>query len=395
LHKEVQDQVDELACVVLFLYRGLILTRTVFYEALREKVASLGGYHNAHLHLDRSHTLGRVDATTPDNAAHLTLSKKHSLISDIHQGVLYTTANLTARLNESLDEMVACNTRRADSVIDVTADGLGLRALETAKAVSKARSKEIDFRVAVYSPLGFRDDAPERWDLIEQGAKMADFIGCLPERDDTTDYPDHIGYEHSCRRMLDLAARTGLEIQLHTDQVNHPNERGTEQLLDVIEADGITLGSTDAPKIWVVHMISPATYTEARWSKLVARMRDANIGVICCPSAAVGMRQIRGMMTPTANSIARVLDLCASGIHVRLGSDNLADMLSPSTTANLTDEVFMLSAALRFYDIEVLAKLACGHPLNKDNIQTVQQHLEADHVEMAKAMRRWGPVSAP
>ena len=288
--------------------------------------------------------------------------------------------------------MVACNTHRADSVIGVTADGLGLRALETARTVSKARSDEIDFRAAAYSPLGFRDDEPERWELIEQGAKIADFIGCLPERDDTTDYPDHIGYEQCCSRMLDLAARHSLELQVHTDQANHPNERGTERLLDVIEADGVTLGTLDAPMIWVVHMISPTNYPQERWEKLLKRMRDANVGVICCPSAAIGMRQIRGVKTPTSNSIARVLDLCASGIKVQLGSDNLADMLSPSTTPDLTDEVFMLSAALRFYDIEVLAKLACGQMLSKDDIQIVKQHLEADHVEMAKAMLRWGPV---
>lgn len=365
------------------------MARTVFYDALRERVASLGGYHNAHLHLDRSHTLEIADRATCDKASHLTLSQKHSLISNIHQGQWYAPENLTSRLNMSLDEMVACNTRRANSVIDVTTDGLGLRALETALAVSKARSHEIDFRAAVYSPLGFSDNAPERWKLFEQGAAVADFIGCLPERDDTTDYPDHIGYEQCCSRMLELASRHSLELQVHADQVNHPNERGTERLLDVIEANGVTLGTAEAPMIWVVHMISPTVYPQDRWTKLVARMRHANVGVICCPSAAIGMRQMRGEITPTTNSIARVLDLCASGIQVQLGSDNVADMLSPSTTANLTDEVFMLSAALRFYDIEVLAKLACGQPLDAENIQTIKQHLEADHVEMAKAMRRW------
>lgn len=366
--------------------------RTSFYDVLYDRVSSLGGYHNAHLHLDRSHTLDIADQSTGQNAAHSALSHKHSLISNIHNGHWYDPEILAHRLNKSLDEMIACNTRRADSVIDVTADGLGLQALQTTLAIAKERAAEIDLRAAVYSPLGFRDDAPERWALFEQGAAIADFIGCLPERDDKTDYPDHIGYEQSCSRMLDLATRHGLEIQIHTDQTNHPNERGTERLLDVIEANGVTLGTAIAPKIWAVHMISPSAYSEERWARLVSRLRAANIGVICCPSAAIGMRQLRGVMTPTTNSIARVLDLCAAGIQVRLGSDNLADMLSPSTSANLTDEVFLLSAALRFYDIEVLAKLACGHPLDGDDIRSVQQHLEANNVEMAKAIRRWGPV---
>lgn len=264
--------------------------------------------------------------------------------------------------------------------------------METALRVAKERAQDIDFRAAVYSPLGFRDDAPERWDLIEEGARIADFIGCLPERDDRGDYLDHIGYEASCSRMLDLAMRHDLDLQIHTDQANHPNERGTERLLDVIEADGVRFGTQADPKIWVVHMISPALYSEARWARLVERLHLAHVGVICCPSAAIGMRQLRGVMSPTTNSIARVLELCAAGIPVRLGSDNIADMLSPSTTANLTDEVFMLSAALRYYDIDVLAKLACGQPLDTGDIGRIQQHLEAHDVEMAKAIRRWGPV---
>lgn len=366
--------------------------RTSFYDALYDRVSSLGGYHNAHLHLDRSHTLDTAGRSTRQDVAHATLSHKHSLISDIHNGHWYAPETLARRLNTSLDEMIACNTRRADSVIDVTADGLGLRALQTVLAISKERATEIELRAAVYSPLGFRDDEPERWELFEQGAAIADFIGCLPERDDTTDYSDHIGYEQSCSRMLDLATRHGLEIQIHTDQANHPNERGTERLLDVIEADGVTLGTAKTPKIWAVHMISPTTYSEERWAALVSRLQAAHVGVICCPSAAIGMRQLRGVMTPTTNSIARVLELCAAGIQVRLGSDNLADMLSPSTTANLTNEVFLLSAALRFYDIEVLAKLACGRPLDGDDIRSVRRHLEANNVEMAKAIRRWGPV---
>ena len=365
----------------------IILAETSFYSALRSGVQRYGGYYNAHLHLDRSHTL------EDDNAAtHLSLTQKHGLISGFHKGPWYEDDNLTARIHQSLDAMVGCHTSRADSVIDVTADGLGLRALDCAKTIAKSRSHEIAFRAAVYSPLGFRDDAPERWALFERGAEIGDFIGCLPERDDRTDYPEHIGYEECCRRMLDLAKRKGMDLQVHVDQVNHPNENGTERLLDVIEGENLGFGTAAAPKVWVVHMISPTCYPQSRWDELVARLKAANVGVICCPSAALGMRQLRTIATPTGNSIARILELCAAGLQVRLGSDNLADMLSPSTSANLTDEVFVLSAALRFYDTDILAKLACAKPLGPDDRAKIKKHLEENDVETAKAIRRWGAV---
>lgn len=375
----------------------IALTKSIFYEYLSEKINELGGYHNAHLHLDRSHTLRDGELALSSNlknaVAHLALNQKHQLISEIHQGPGYENENLRKRFNKSLDTMVACNTRRADSVIDVTADGLGLRALETALEISKIRAHEIDFRVGVYSPLGFTDSNPEHWELIEEGAEIAHFIGCLPEKDDRTDYPNHIGYEACCRRMIDLARRHNKSLQVHTDQVNHPNECGTERLLNAIEAEKMPLQKDTEPTIWAVHMISPSTYEETRWSELVERLSAANVGVICCPSAAVGMRQLRGVHTPTGNSIARVLELCAAGIQVRLGSDNIADMLSPSTTADLTDEVFLLSAVLRFYNVDVLAKLACGQKLNEAEVSFVRHHIEVNNVEMDKAMRRWNSAT--
>ena len=373
------------------LLQEVVLRQSRFFIDFSAHVQALGGYHNAHLHLDRAHTLSAVDSLSE---GHLALAQKHALISDIHCGQHYAPDQLMKRLNDSLDTMVACNTRRADSVIDVTDDGLGLRALEAGLAISDARKSEIDFRVAAYNPLGFRNDAPARWTLFEEATQHAHFIGALPERDDQIDYPDHIGYEESCARLLDLAKQQNKDIQIHTDQVNHPNENGTERVLDVITRENLGFGTASEPKIWVVHMISPSTYDEGRWQDLVARLLEQNIGVISCPSGAIGMRQLRPVMTPTGNSIARVLELCAAGVQVRLGCDNIADMLSPSTTADLTDEVFLLSAALRFYDVGILAKLACGQRLVSAEIAHIKRHLEANDVEMAQACRRWGNPGA-
>lgn len=370
------------------------MKKTLFYNQLAEKVASLGGYHNAHLHLDRAYTLGTEEGSISaeakqNNDAHLSLNQKHGLISSIHQSEWYSRKNLTARLNRSLDTMIECQTKRADSVIDVTNDGLGLNALECSLEVANERRNEIDFQVAAYSPLGFINQDSKSWELMEEDAKIADFIACLPEKDDICDYPDHIGYQECCSRMLDLAMRNDKPLQVHTDQMNHPNECGTESLLNVIERENIIANAEDSPSVWVIHMISPSTYDEIRWNELVDRLKNANIGVICCPSASIGMRQLRGQLTPTYNSISRVLDLCAAGIHVRLGSDNIADLLSPSTTADLTDEVFVLSAALRFYNVDILAKIACGQNLTAEEILYIKNHIKADNDEMVKALQRW------
>jgi len=344
---------------------------TYFYQSLATHVQALGGYHNAHLHLDRSYTY-RGEST-----AHLTLPQKHRLISSIHGGDFYQASNLESRLQTAILGMVKAGTRRADSVIDTTKDGVGLSALQVARKVAQDNAGDIDVRIGAYSPLGFKAGDDAAWDLLEQGARIADFIGALPEKDDVADYPDHIGYAESCERMIDLAYRSNTFVQIHTDQMNSASENGTEVLLDVLEARNPFDADEPEPQVWAVHMISPSAYDEARWNRLVARLAEARVGVICCPSGALGMRQLRHERAPTHNSIARVLDLCAAGVVVRLGNDNCGDMLSPSTTVDLTDEVFVLSAALRFYDTEVLAHLACGLALPGD-LQTRVAHMIAD-----------------
>ena len=113
-------------------------------------------------------------------------------------------------------------------------------------------------------------------------------------------------------------------------------------------------------------------------------MVECNVGLITCPSAAIGMRAFRPIMTPTYNSIPRVLEMLASGVHVRVGSDNIADICSPSTTPDITDELFILSAALRFYHPSILAKLGAGQRLDDKDREFVAEHLAKNEEEIMK-----------
>ncbi|MBL9114882.1 MAG: hypothetical protein JNJ83_07715 [Verrucomicrobiaceae bacterium] len=350
-----------------------------FYRELDDEVRRLGGYLNAHTHLDRAGTMDqrywRDVGLRVEDTSYISLHEKHRLIYEVHRGPAYDQDDLTARVSAHLQVMQDVNTRRVDTLADVTADRVGLTALQTMLQIKKDWADKIDLRVACYSPLGFPADEPERWELFQEGTKLADFISALPESDELSEYPGHIGFEEHCRRMLALSAEHGKMIHVHTDQRNEPGESGTERLLEVMRQEGHGQSMTEEPRVWVVHMVSPATYDEARHQRLMENMLELGVGLISCPSAAIGMRQLRPLMTPTTNSIPRVLEMIAAGIPVRLGSDNISDMCSPSTTADLTDEVFTLSAAIRYYNPELLASLACGVMPTPAQVQAVKDHL--------------------
>lgn len=364
--------------------------RSPYLARLKEAIAGEGGLFNAHLHLDRAGTFEDryFEATglrVLENS-HISLQHKHYLINAIHAGPAYETDDLKRRVDETIDVMVAAGTRRADTMVDVTDDVVGLSALETLGAIKGRRGSEIDLRLAAYSPLGFRNSEPGRWRIFEEGAARADFLGALPELDDVSHYPGNIGFEEHCLRMLDLARRHGKMLHVHTDQRNEASERGTERLLDVMRRNGGPASPDGEPMVWAIHMVSPSQYDEARHRRLIEGLLEYNVGVISCPSAAIGMRQLRPLYGPTANSIPRILDLAVAGVHVRLGSDNVADICSPSTTADLLDEVLMLTAAVRYYEIGVLARLAAGKLLLSAQKEAVAEHLRRNDDEIAKVL---------
>ncbi|MGB6119173.1 MAG: hypothetical protein WBF87_13240, partial [Mesorhizobium sp.] len=312
--------------------------------------------------------------------------KKHWLINSIHSGPAYDADDLERRVEGTLSMMVEAGTSVADTMVDVTADRVGVEALRQMRRIAGRWAGRIAVRAAAYSPLGFRDDEPERWAVFEEGAQEANFIGCLPEADDRDHYPENIGFEEHCVRMLDLASRHGKMLHVHTDQRNEAGERGTERLLDVMSRHGGPKSADGAPMVWAVHMISPSTYDEARHRHMIDRMLELNVGVITCPSAAIGMRQLRPLMSPTYNSIPRVLELVEAGVHVRVASDNIADICSPSTTADLLDELFVLSAALRYYETGLMATLGAGLKASDEQRAAIREHLRLNDEEIRKVV---------
>jgi cytosine/adenosine deaminase-related metal-dependent hydrolase len=362
--------------------------RTPFYRSLYDAIERLGGMLNAHLHLDRAETLdpGAAADTTPAETR-LTLAGKHGRIPSLHDGPFFEPESIAARVGACMDVMVEAGTRRGDTLSDVTTDRVRLSSFETMLGIKRAYTDRMDLRVGAYTPFGFKDAKPERFELLGEAAARADFVGSLPERDDRSRYPDHIGFDEHCRRLLGLCRELKKPLHLHLDQRNDPTENATERFLDVLEREGAPERVEDESMVWAVHVLSPAAYDEDRFQALAERLTANDVGVICCPSAALGMRQLRPVRTPTHNSIARVLELVSEGVHVRFGSDNIGDMFSPSTTADLIDEIYLLSGALRFYDVEILARFAAGLCLEAEQRERVRRHLAEDQAEVESMIK--------
>jgi cytosine/creatinine deaminase len=366
-----------------------------------KQVDSLGGFFNAHAHLDRADTLGDEHLThintTSLEASSLPLAAKQNLTGDLHRGLAYTEENLRQRMSQVIERLVSYGTTRLTSCIDVTSDigEDGLLALRIACELRDSFADRIRIEIGPSPIFGFKEGS-NRWEAFAQAAEKADFISGLPEKDDYTGLRDRdgkVGFREHLKRVISLGCMHKKEVHLHLDQANHPDEVGTETLIDGLRwIEQPEIPDHKGPVIWVVHMLSPSAYSERRFSKLIDGLLEHNIGVIVCPTAAISMRQLRPINAPMHNSIARVLELCKRKVPIRLGTDNICDVFVPQSDGDMLTEIKMAGHACRFAIPHVWAKLSSGVHLNEVDRSTIGRVLYQDARAFHEIDSKWRPA---
>lgn len=374
-----------------------------FDEQVLDQVRRFGGFYNAHAHACRADTLGeeylRHYGTTPIEASSLPLSVKQDLVGNLHTGVAYTEESLRERMSRLIERQIAYGVTRFDTNIDATPDlpEGGMMAMRIAFELKQKYRNKISLRVAPTPIFGFKVDPKDkisRWNVFKKAvsAKECDYVSLLPEKDDFDPKiggDGKIGFNRHIRRGLELACELGKEVQFHLDQMNIPSEHGTETLLEGLRWLDQPKMADGSPGVWVIHMISPSSYSEERFARIVDGLLEHHVGVIVCFSAALSMRQLRSVNAPTHNSIARVLELAKKKVPLRLGTDNIADVFVPASDGDMLTEVKIGAQALRIYQPSFWAKLAAGVPLNNVDIEGVGRILYEDRKACIAANPDW------
>ena len=370
---------------------------------LLEDIQILGGFYNAHAHLDRADTLDdkylRHINTTPLEASSLPLSVKQNLTGDLHRGVAYTKENLAERVRRVVERQIAYGVTKLDTCCDATPDLAddGLIAIHELLAIKKEFEKRIKIRVGPMPIFGFKEGSG-RMEVFEIASRLegVDFLACLPEKDDYSNPENRdgkIGYRNHIRRVVALGCELKKEVHIHVDQANDPAETGTETLIEGLRwIDQPSIPDHTGPTIWAVHMISTSAYEEDRFARIIDGLLELNIGVIVCPSAALSMRQLRPVKVPSHNSIARVLELIKRQVPLRLGTDNICDVYVPQGDGDPLTEIKIAGHAVRLAIPYVWAKLSAGHPLNDVDRATVGRVLYQDTKAFTCRNPNWQPA---
>ena len=110
-------------------------------------------------------------------------------------------------------------------------------------------------------------------------------------------------------------------------------------------------------KVVAIHGISIAAHSKKYRERLYARMREAEVMMIACPTAWIDTPRSE-KIGPMHNSMTPVDELIPAGITVALGTDNVCDAMVPWNAGDMWHEMTTLATGCRFDYFDELVKIA-------------------------------------
>lgn len=304
-------------------------------EHFLQLVAQKGGFKPLHAHFDKSNVV------TPElliEAQTASMQDKWLLYRNLKSA--YTFDDVYKRSEDALHALLKQNV----SVVRTFADAdsqVGQMCVDALCKLKEDYSDTIHIEIAIQPLEGIT--TPASYEAFVTACSKADLVGGLPSRD--PDPKEHLV------KLFEIACKYDLPVDVHVDQLNSPQEKETE-LLALVKTE---VGFSN--KVNAVHSISLSAHPKDYQQHVARLLKETDIGVIICPSAALSMKPMPGL-APIHNSIAPLQLLVDNDVDVALGIDNIADLFMPLVDADMWFECRLLMEATRCYDLDLISTIA-------------------------------------
>lgn len=310
-------------------------------QAILDKISQRGGWVNAHAHLDRSHILSEenfklTNSSLKEKWNYPDIFKRQASVDDIYQNMA-----------RGLDSLINQGTQAVCSFIDVD-PVIEDKAIHAAEKIKQDYTGKIELKLVNQVIKGVIDNDAREW--FEKGAEFVDFIGGLPEKDEGHE-AEHLDI------LFEAGKRNGYKpLHVHIDQLNIPEQRGTELLIDKTIEHGYE------GKVVAIHSISVGSQPKQYRQEIYKRLRETGITVIACPVAWIDNSWVAGkdedIIGPIHNAVTPVVEMLEAGVTVAIGTDNVQDIYKPFADGNMWTELRFLIEAQHLYDIDALVEIA-------------------------------------
>lgn len=310
-------------------------------QLLTEMIQAKGGWVNAHAHIDRANILNDDNFKLVDG----TLKQKWDYPDQYKRAV--TVDDIYANMVVAIEGMIAQGVQAIGSFIDVD-PVIEDKAIRAAKRLRENYGDKIAIKFINQVVKGVLEPEARKW--FEVGAEFVDIIGGLPEKDQGRE-AEHLDV------LFETAKKCGGKpLHVHIDQLNLPEQRDTELLVEK------TIEYGYEGRVAAVHAISVGAQPREYRHDLYKKIAGAGITVVACPCGWIDNSWVAGLdhdvSGPIHNAITPAKEMSAAGVTVALGTDNIQDIYKPFSDGDMWTELRFLLEATRTYDMELLSDIA-------------------------------------
>jgi cytosine/creatinine deaminase len=263
------------------------------------------GLVETHIHLDKSRIIGRCEPETArlPRSMERVAAVKHT----------FTMEDVYDRASRTLEECIKHGATRMRTHVELDG-GVELRSFEAIEQLRRDYAWAIDIELCVFPQEGLSNN-PRADELIVEALKRgAKVIGAAPNYD-----PDKTGHIH---RIFDLAREYDVDIDMHLDSGNSPDDMDIHLVCELTEKYGL------GGRVAVGHGCKYSTMKLADLKVLARRIADAGVAVTVLPATDLFM-QGRDRTDNVRRGLADANLLVEQGVNCSISTNNVLNPFTP------------------------------------------------------------------
>lgn len=304
-------------------------------QQILDKIKNNGGWVNGHAHLDRAYSISpelyeQVNAYRHEKWKLNAQLRRDSTVEDVYD-----------RMAHAIEALLAQGVTATATYIDVDPD-IKDRSIKASQKIKEKYSKDMVIKTMNQSSYGIFDPEAKKW--FDYAMEYVDIVGGLLKADQGRE-SEHLDI------LMSEAKKRNKMLHIHVDELNSPDEKETEMVVDKVMEHGMQ------GKVVGIHGISINCHPKEYREKLYKKIKEAGMMFVACPMSWIDAR--RGEQpAPIHNPVTPLDEMHPHGIPVAVGLDNIADLFKPYNDANMWNDLRLLFEANRFYEVDEIVKIA-------------------------------------
>jgi cytosine/creatinine deaminase len=269
------------------------------------------GLVETHIHLDKSRIIDRCEpeiGRAPRSMERVQAVKHTFTVEDVYR-----------RASQTLENCIKHGATRMRTHVELDG-GVEMRSFEALEQLRKDYAWAIDLELCVFPQEGLTNN-PRADALLVEGLKRgAKVIGAAPNYD-----PDKRAH---VQRIFDLAREYDVDIDMHLDSGNTPDDMDIWQVCDLTEQ--YKLGG----RVAVGHGCKYSTMPLADQAVLARRMADIGVALTVLPATDLFM-QGRDQECNVRRGLADVNLMAEHGVNCSISTNNILNPFTPMGDCSL------------------------------------------------------------